>query len=168
MGFAFGQTTSGTIDGTVTDSSGAIIPGATVTITNPVSGYTRTDKADAAGHFHFYNIPFNPYRLSVSDPGFQTFNQIEQVNSSLPITVQVALQVATSSTTVTVEARPMCWKTLRPSTPILIGRLFDKLPLESQSSSLSSLVTLASPGVAADSNGLIPWAGRSCVELVLD
>ena len=40
-----------------------------------------------------------------------------------------------------------------------IGHLFDKLPLESQSSSLSSLVTLASPGVAADSNGLFHGLG---------
>jgi hypothetical protein len=159
VGFAFGETASGTIDGTVTDSSGAIIPGAVVTITNPVSGFTRTGKADAAGHFHFYNIPFNPYRLSVSNPGFQAFNEIEQVNSSLPLTVQVAMQVATSSTTVTVEA-PADVLENSPTFHTDIDRsLFDKLPLESQSSSLSSLVTLASPGVAADSNGLFHGLG---------
>ena len=53
----------------------------------------------------------------------------------------------------------MCWRTLRRSTPTLIGACLIKLPLESQSSSLSSLVTLASPGVAADSNGLFHGLG---------
>jgi hypothetical protein len=45
------QTGSGTITGTVTDASGAVVPGATVSIENPVSGLARSAKTDGAGHY---------------------------------------------------------------------------------------------------------------------
>ena len=48
---------SGTVSGTVKDQSGAVIPGATVIIHNPVSGYERTASTDASGNFAFSNIP---------------------------------------------------------------------------------------------------------------
>ena len=46
------------------------MPGATVTIENPVSGLTRTAKTDGAGQYQFTNLPFNPYHLAVHAPGF--------------------------------------------------------------------------------------------------
>ena len=63
---------SGTLSGIVTDSTGAIIPNASVTIANPVSGLNRTTKADNAGRYQFSNLPLNPYNLSASAPGFDT------------------------------------------------------------------------------------------------
>ena len=57
------QSNSGSISGTVTDPSGAVVPGATVTVENPVSGYLRTAKTDSAGRYQFSNLPFNPYHL---------------------------------------------------------------------------------------------------------
>jgi protocatechuate 3,4-dioxygenase beta subunit len=54
------QSDAGTITGTVTDGSGAVIPGATVTIENPVSGFKRSATTDAAGQYKFANLPFNP------------------------------------------------------------------------------------------------------------
>jgi hypothetical protein len=68
------------------------------------------------------------------------------------------LQVAAASTTVTVEAGDLL--ELQPTFHTDIDRsLFNKIPLESQSSSVSSLVTLSSPGIAADSNGLFHGLG---------
>ena len=64
--FAQSAANSGTITGTVTDPSGAVVPGATVSINNPVSQYSRTATTDDAGHFSFPNIPFNPYHLTVN------------------------------------------------------------------------------------------------------
>jgi len=64
------QSNSGSINGTVTDPSGAVIPGATVSIQNPVSAYSRTTTTDTTGHFHFPNLPFNPYHLTVTKGGF--------------------------------------------------------------------------------------------------
>ena len=64
----FAQSTgnSGTISGTVTDPTGALVPGAAVTIHNPVSHYERTATTDKTGHFQFTNVPFNPYHLAVT------------------------------------------------------------------------------------------------------
>jgi hypothetical protein len=57
---------SGSIEGTVKDPSGAIVPGATVEINSAVSAYSRTTTAGADGSFGFTNVPFNPYHLTVS------------------------------------------------------------------------------------------------------
>ena len=56
---------AGMVTGTVKDQSGAVIPGAIVTIRNPVTGFERTTATDTAGGFSFTNIPFNPYHLTV-------------------------------------------------------------------------------------------------------
>src|ERR1700721_1985745 len=68
------QSAAGTVAGTVTDASGAVIPGATVTMKNPVSGLSRTAKTDAAGHYQFNNLPLNPYHLVANAPGFTAFS----------------------------------------------------------------------------------------------
>ena len=159
VGVAAGQSTSGSVSGAVTDSTGAVIPGATVVISNAVSGLSRTATSDSSGRFQFYNLPFNPYHLAVSEAGFQSASRQIAVNSNVAVTVSFALQVATSSQTVTVEGSDDMVEN-DPTFHTDIDRAaFDKLPLESQSSSLSSLVTLASPGVAADSNGLFHGLG---------
>ena len=69
------------------------------------------------------------------------------------------MSVAGSTTTVTVEAAADLVETDSTAHTDIDRQLFDKLPLESASSSVSSLVTLASPGVAADSNGLFHGLG---------
>jgi hypothetical protein len=150
---------SGTITGAVTDPQGAVVPGATVTIANPVSGYTRTATSDASGNYQFSNVPLNPYHLTVSANGFSSFVQDVEVRSGVPVKVNSALQIGGGSTTVTVESGGDLVEN-DPTFHTDVDRSpFQKLPLESQSSSLSSLVTLASPGVAADSNGLFHGLG---------
>ena len=59
------ETNAVPVSGTVKDPSGAVIPGATVTIYNPVTGFDRTASTDASGGFTFTNVPFNPYHLTV-------------------------------------------------------------------------------------------------------
>ncbi len=150
--------TSGTVIGTVTDGSGAVVPNAKVTILNPVSGYVRSTTSDQAGKYQFSNLPFNPYHLEISAPGFNSYSHDVDVRSSVAITLTDVLKVGTAATTVTVEASDLLESDSTFHTDVDRG-LFDKLPLESQSSSLSSLVTLSSPGVAADSNGLFHGLG---------
>jgi Carboxypeptidase regulatory-like domain len=149
---------SGTVAGSVTDSSGAVIPGATVVIENPVSGLTRTATTDASGAYQFTNLPFNPYHLTVKRDGFAPQSQDVQIRSSVPVAAKTILQVGTAATTVTVTASDLIEDDSSLHTD-LDRAAFQKLPLESQSSSLSSLVTLSSPGVAADSNGLFHGLG---------
>jgi hypothetical protein len=151
---------SGAVRGSVVDPSGAVIKGASVTIVNPVSQYSRTTQTDAQGNFEFDNIPFNNYHASASAPNFQTGHQDLNVRSSVPIELKLALKLGAATESVTVSETGGDLIETDPSTHTDIDRaLFDKLPLESASSSLSSLVTLASPGVSADSNGLFHGLG---------
>jgi hypothetical protein len=96
---AHAQSNSGTVSGVVTDPSGAVVPGATVMIQNPVSQYSRTATTDKSGHFQFPNLPFNPYHLTVAMSGFGTFVQDVDVSSVVPINLTVPLNVSAASST---------------------------------------------------------------------
>ena len=97
---------------------------------------------------------------SVTAAGFAAYSQDVEVRSTVPVSVQVPLKIVTNATTVTVESNGADLVENDPTFHTDVDRgLFERLPLESQSSSLSSLVTLSSPGVAADSNGLFHGLG---------
>ncbi len=149
-----------TVSGTVKDPSGAVIPGAIVTIYNPVSGFTRQADTDASGSFSIPNVPFNPYHMTVAATGFAPLTQDLDVKSAVPLNLNIALELAGGKTEVTVTTDAADLIEVDPTTHTDVDRaLFDKLPLESQSSSISSLVTLSTPGIAADSNGLFHGMG---------
>ena len=151
---------SGSISGTVVDSSGAVVPDATVEIHNPISQYDRSTKTDSKGNFSFLNVPFNPYHMTTTATGFATGVQDVEVRSTVPMTVKISLQIGGSRETVTVEANATDLIENDPTFHTDVDKnLFDKLPLESQSSGLTSLVTLSTPGIAADSNGLFHGLG---------
>ncbi|OLD81236.1 MAG: collagen-binding protein [Acidobacteria bacterium 13_1_20CM_58_21] len=149
---------SGSIEGVVKDASGGVVAGATVEISYAVSGLHREITTESDGSFKFTNVPFNTYHLVVSAGGFASHTQDVEVRSGVPVTMQIALKVGTAVQTVTVEARDLVENESTFHTDIDRG-LFDRLPLESSSSSVSSLVTLAAPGAVADSNGLVHAIG---------
>ena len=151
---------SGSIYGTVTDPTGAVIRGAAVTIQNPVSGLDRQAKTDSQGRYQFTNLPLNPYHLTVSAPSFSSAAVDTDVRSTVPVTLTTTLQPGAASTVVQVTTNAGDLIENDPVGHTDVDRdLFQKLPLESSSSALSSLVTLASPGIAADSNGLFHGLG---------
>ena len=147
------------VHGSVLDPSGAVIAGAVVTIQNPVSHYTRITASDSQGKFELGNIPYNNYHLTVAATGFQAGTQDIDVRSSVPLELKISLTLGKETQTVTVEAAADLLENDPISHTDIDRGLFDRLPLESQSSSLSSLVTLASPGISADSNGLFHGFG---------
>jgi len=150
---------AGAVRGTVTDPTGAVVSNASVHLTNQVSGFDRTATTDATGQFTFSNVPFNPYRIDVSATGFAHVSQGVVIRSSVGISVKLILQIAGATQTVTVESSGDLIED-DPTFHVDVDRdLFNKVPLESASSSLSSLVTLTTPGVAADSNGLFHGLG---------
>ena len=149
---------SGSIEGVVKDSSGGVIAGATVEISYAVSGFHRETSTGSDGSFKFTNVPFNSYHLSVAAGGFENYANDVDVRSAVPTTVQVSLKIGTAVQTVNVEAKDLVENESTFHTDIDRG-LFDRLPLESASSSVSSLVTLAAPGAVADSNGLVHAIG---------
>ncbi len=157
---SYAQTIGGTsVYGTVVDPSGGAVKSATVEIRNPVSGLDRTTQTDSQGAFQFTNLPFNNYHTTVAAAGFQTGEQDVNIRSAVPTELKITLKIGTSTTTVTVAGGGDLIETDPVSHTDVDRALFDKLPLESQSSSLSSLVTLASPGISADSNGLFHGLG---------
>ncbi len=154
------NSSAGTVRGSVLDPSGAVVKGATVEIQNPVSQYDRTTQTDSQGNFEFDNIPFNNYHAIVAAQGFQPSRQDFNIRSSVPQELKITLKLGAASETVTVSETGGDLVETDPVTHTDVDRaLFDKLPLESASSSLSSLVTLSTPGVSADSNGLFHGLG---------
>ena len=150
---------AGPVSGTVTDPSGAVIPNASVRLANQVSGFDRTVSTDAQGQFEITNVPFNPYQIIVSVKGFAPTIQNVEIRSSVGVSLKLVLHVAGASQTVTVESSGDLIED-DPTFHTDVDRdLFTKVPLESQSSTLSSLVTMTTPGVAADSNGLFHGLG---------
>jgi hypothetical protein len=162
LGFAANAQSAGnstSVTGVVVDPTGAVVPNVSVEIHNPVSGLDRTVVTDAAGNFTFPNVPFNPYHLSANGQGFAPYSHDIDVRSVVPVTLNISLKVGNSET-VTVEAGAADLLENDSTFHTDVDKsLFDKLPLESSSSSVSSLVTLATPGISADSNGLFHGLG---------
>ncbi len=145
---------SGSIEGVVKDASGGVIAGAKIAVSNPVSGFSRETVTGSDGSFRISNVPFNPYHMTVTAAGFASYSQDADVRSTVPTTVQISLKVGESATSITVEASGGdLVETESTFHTDVDQKIIDRLPLESASSSLTSLVTLVSPGVAADSNG---------------
>ncbi len=169
---AFGQTlgSSGTIQGSVFDPSGAAVKGAKVEIRNPVTAYDRVTITDDTGNFEFTGVPFNPYHLSVELAAFQPLQQDVEVRTSVPIDLKLTLQIASSTTTVTVEtnAGDLIEQTPVPHTDV--GRsVIDTLPIENKSVGLSEVITNATPGVAADAKGFFhPFGDHAQASISLD
>jgi Carboxypeptidase regulatory-like domain/TonB-dependent Receptor Plug Domain len=157
--FAQSAGNSSSVTGTVLDPSGAVVPNATVEVHNPVSGFSRTATTNATGGFAIPNVPFNPYHVTVTSKEFSPYVQDIDVRSVVPVNVTINLKLQ-SSEVVTVESGGADLLENDSTFHTDVDKnLFDKLPLESQSSSVSSLVTLATPGIAADSNGLFHGMG---------
>jgi len=151
---------SGSIDGVITDPSGAAVANATVGISDPVSGFSREMTTGSDGAFRFRNVPFNTYHMVVTANGFGSYTQDVDLRSLVPVELSISLKISTATTQVTVTSEAADLIEQTPTNHTDVDRdLFDKLPLESQSSSVSSLVTLVTPGIAADSNGLFHGMG---------
>jgi hypothetical protein len=150
---------SASISGVVTDPSGAVIPGATVEIRNPVSAFQRTATTDSNGRFTIPNVPFNPYHVTVTAKSFANHVQDVEVRSVVPVNLTITMNVGAAGEVVTVESGGDLIENDPTFHTDVDKAIVDRLPLESQSSSLSSVVTLITPGIAADSNGLFHGLG---------
>jgi hypothetical protein len=99
------QATTGVIEGTVVDSSGGVLPGATVTLTNVETGFVREVVTDPDGRFRGLLLPLGGYRLTVSLTGFATY-QREGIQLAVGQTanIPVTMQIASVAQEVTVTA----------------------------------------------------------------
>ncbi len=98
--------------------------------------------------------------MEITAKGFDVYNQDIDLRSSVALALKITLKVAGSSVNVTVEATGGDLVESDPTFHTDVDReLFKNLPLSSQSSSVSALITMVTPGVAADSNGLFHGLG---------
>jgi hypothetical protein len=151
---------AGTIRGTVTDPTNAPMAAVAVDLSNPVSGFKRTTTTDAAGTFVFRNVPQNGYHLQASAQGFISFQTDVDVRSAVPIDIAVAMKLAGASESVQVVGHTEELVERDPTAHTDVDQtLIARLPVESGAVGLNQVITMASPGVVADSNGFFHPVG---------
>src|SRR6266850_2003209 len=100
---AVAQTGTSNITGTVRDTQGAVVPGATVTAKNDATGVTSTQTTNDAGLYAFAALPVGNYTITVEKQGFKTLQKTHNaLEVGTPLTADAALEVGSVSETVTV------------------------------------------------------------------
>lgn len=142
-----------TVQGIVTDPTGALVSGAKVSLQNSVTGHQQSASTDADGSFRLTNVPPNQYHLEITSPGFQTYVQDIPLHSQVPFQVKAVLALAGSTETVDVHASADVVENVPEAHTDVSQSLLQNLPVSSTGQGLSDAITLSSGGVVADSNG---------------
>jgi hypothetical protein len=100
----FSQTATTSLRGVIKDPAGALVPGATVTITNGANGQTFSAKADTAGLYQFLQIPPAKYTITVTAAGFGDQSKTAELLVNQPANIDFALTVQATTVTVDVSA----------------------------------------------------------------
>ena len=127
---AQGRQTS-TLEGTVRDTSAAVLPGVAVTVSSPTNvGGAQTATTDAQGQYRFTNLQPGEYELLAELSGFKTLRRTQiRLPVGTTITLDVNLEVATVEETVTVTgASPVVDVNNNPSNPVINTRSFGEDP----------------------------------------
>jgi hypothetical protein len=148
---SYAQQTLGAITGTVTDTTGAVVPGTTVTVVNDQTQLTRTANSNDNGSYLFSELPIGTYTLTFSHASFTT-QKIPSitVQADRTVAVNASLSLGSVSTTVTVEETPLI-----NAVDTTNGYVLDKVQLDAVPLPTGSFTGLAilSPGVNAELSG---------------
>lgn len=147
------------IEGTVMDSSGAVIPGATVTIRNVATGASRTVTADSGGRYRIVLLQPGDYEVVGEYSGFATVKRLGvRLEVGSTATVDLELPVAAAAETITVtEAAPVTEPERTEVTDIVSARAVENLPINGRRWDNFALLT---PGVSPDGTfGLVSYRG---------
>lgn len=147
------QTFYGSIVGTVTDQSQAVIAGAHVTLTNTGTADVRSDQTDANGNYQFVNLVPGEYRIDIDNPGFKhlTHDQV-QVQVQAAVRINAALELGAVGQTVEVTGQAALLQTETSSlSQVVEGRTVQEMPLNGRN--VLNLVALV-PGVVAQGGSL--------------
>jgi hypothetical protein len=140
------QVTNGSLVGTVTDASGGVVPGSTVTLTNVGTADQRTAKTDSDGRYQFFSLVPGTYRLDVETAGYKKFSrQPIEIQVQTATRVDVTLQVGDVKQTIQVTAEsPLLQTETATLGSTIAGRQVLEMPLNGRN--IMNLVALA-PGV---------------------
>lgn len=147
----YAQVNTGAITGTVTDSSGAVVPHAEVTLTNQQTGVTSGGITNQSGNYAFRGLIPGVYRVTIRATGFETFQETDiQVQVSQTNTRDVTLTVGQSKTSITVSAASVALQTQSATLGEVVNEhLVRDLPLNGRN--FTQLLTLTA-GAASPSN----------------
>ena len=146
LGFA--QQTLGSLNGTVMDSSGAAVPGATVTATDAAINVSATTTTQATGFFQIFNLPIGTYVIKVSRQGFQVTELAKiPVQEARATTVNATLKIGSTTESVVVTATPLLNATDTTNGYTLDSSQIDLTPLATGS---FTQMAVLSPGVNAE------------------
>jgi len=164
FGLALGQSTFGTVLGTVKDPSGSIVPGAKLELVNTGTNAVRTATSGSGGNYQFNNIDVGNYKLRVDAPGFQKSEyQAFDLAARESKHIDIDLQVATQAATVTVEAIATIQTDVSNVSETKGALELTDLPVaiytRSQGSTSAFSTLTAQPGVQTDANNNLVVAG---------
>jgi hypothetical protein len=132
--FMEAQSTAGRVRGTVTDSSGAAVAGATVTLVNVATNVSREATTSGTGEYQLLEVPVGTYEIDINQPGFKRFVRKDiVVDLNAVLSVDVALQVGGSTETVEVTGAPPVIDTTTTQLGAVVGsREVTELPLNTR------------------------------------
>ena len=143
-GLGYGQG-FGSLVGTVTDSTGAVIPSATIKVTQVGTGLERSAITNVRGYFVIPSLQPSQYRLEVLAPGFRNFTQENiTLQADQVLTVNAVLQVGAAKQSVTVSTIPPQVDTTTPTLSEVVNqqRMID-MPLNGRNAAASSGLRIA-------------------------
>ena len=166
----FAQARIGSVQGVVKDPTGALVPNAKVTIIQPVTGYKQSVTTDAQGAFKLVNIPFNTYKVQAEAAGFQPAEQSVDVDSTVPLNVEIALPLEQTTATVTItEGSAAMLEPDRTSSDTDISQSVLERPVGAAPSRAIESIVASTPGFVTDDNGRMhPRGSESQVQYVVD
>ena len=158
--FAQSQSAGGTIEGTIKDESGAVLPGAAVLLKNEATGIVRETRTDATGVYKAPLLPVGSYEVTASLAGFATTRRPGQrLTVGSVLVADLSLKVATTQEEVTVTAEAPLIETSRTAQASSVNeRSVANLPVNGRN---FIDFTLTTPGVVRDTRtGDISFAGQ--------
>jgi hypothetical protein len=151
-----GQSTYGTVDGTVLDPSGAVVAGAQVTLTNTGTQEKHTQTTGNEGSYQFVNVVPGQYRLDITKSGFKHFartNVVVQVQQDTHIDASLPVGEVSESVEVTAET-PLLQAETSSLGQVIEQRKADELPLNGRN--IFNLITVSPAAVAQGGSGGSP------------
>jgi hypothetical protein len=155
----YAQTDSGTVKGTVTDATGAVVPSAVIVLTNTQTGQVRSTKTDSAGVFDFESVSRGQYKANVEAQGFQAQEQLFQLQVSQTQSLMFSLKPGAANTTITVtSAAPIVDVSTSTVGLVVEAPQMSDLPLNGRNFTSLALLT---PGVTRGAYGSQASGGPS-------
>ena len=144
-----------TINGTVTDATGAVVPNAQISLTNTATGQVRQEVSNSVGAYRFGNVGIGTYTLTATASGFETFTRTGiVVNVAQTLEENVQLKVGSSSQTISVRANALQVQTETSE----VSTLISGQQVEQLSTNGRNVTALAALGLGV-SNNLPPFSG---------